>query len=68
MDFDPTKYGPEVARILALRGMDVLLMPHAARTKIWDDTRQSEAAARRQAEAPTRSSPTSRTSSSTRNR
>jgi N-carbamoylputrescine amidase len=38
---------PEVARVLALRGADVLLMPHAARFKTWDDTPQSEAAARR---------------------
>src|SRR4051812_33906814 len=38
---------PEVARILALRGADVILMPHAARFRIWDDTRASEAAARR---------------------
>jgi predicted amidohydrolase len=38
---------PEVARILALRGADVILMPHAGRFKLWDDTPQSEAAARR---------------------
>jgi predicted amidohydrolase len=38
---------PEVARILALRGADVLLMPHAARMKMWDDTPESQAAARR---------------------
>jgi N-carbamoylputrescine amidase len=38
---------PEVARVLALRGADVLLMPHAARFKTWDDTPESEAAARR---------------------
>lgn len=37
---------PEVARILALRGADVLLMPHAARIKMWDDTPASETAAR----------------------
>jgi N-carbamoylputrescine amidase len=37
---------PEVARILALRGADVILMPHAARFKVWDDTPESEAAAR----------------------
>lgn len=37
---------PEPARILALRGADVLLMPHAARVKMWDDTPESEAAAR----------------------
>jgi predicted amidohydrolase len=38
---------PEIARILALRGADVILMPHAAREKGWDDTPESEAAARR---------------------
>jgi predicted amidohydrolase len=38
---------PEVARVLALRGAEVLLMPHAARFKVWDDTPASEAAARR---------------------
>jgi predicted amidohydrolase len=55
-DLGPCKVGviicydnqfPEVARVLALRGADVLLMPHAARFRIWDDTPQSEAAARR---------------------
>jgi predicted amidohydrolase len=38
---------PEVARVLALRGADVLLMPHAARFRTWPDTPQGEAAARR---------------------
>jgi predicted amidohydrolase len=38
---------PEGARVLALRGAGVLLMPHAARMKMWDDTAESEAAARR---------------------
>jgi predicted amidohydrolase len=38
---------PEIARVLALRGADVLLMPHAARMKMWDDSPQSESAARR---------------------
>ena len=38
---------PEVARILALRGADVFLMPHASRDKMWQDTPESEAAARR---------------------
>jgi N-carbamoylputrescine amidase len=38
---------PEVPRIAALRGADVLLMPHAAREARWDDTPQSQAAARR---------------------
>jgi predicted amidohydrolase len=37
---------PEVARVLALRGAEVILMPHAARFRVWDDTPQSEAAAR----------------------
>lgn len=37
---------PEPARILALRGADVLLMPHAARVKMWKDTAESMAAAR----------------------
>jgi len=37
---------PEPARILALRGAEVLLMPHAARHKIWDDTPESERSAR----------------------
>jgi N-carbamoylputrescine amidase len=38
---------PEIARVLALRGADVILMPHAGRFKLWQDTPQSEAAARR---------------------
>jgi len=38
---------PEVARVLALRGAEVLLMPHAARFKVWHDKPESEAAARR---------------------
>ena len=38
---------PELPRILALRGADVLLMPHASRDKRWQDTPESEAAARR---------------------
>lgn len=55
-DIGPCKVGivicydnqfPEVARVLALRGAEVLLMPHAARFKVWDDTPASEAAARR---------------------
>ena len=37
---------PELARILALRGADLLLMPHAARVKMWDETPESMAAAR----------------------
>jgi predicted amidohydrolase len=38
---------PEIARVLALRGAEVLLMPHAARFKPWADNPESEAAARR---------------------
>ena len=38
---------PEVARVLALRGAEVLLMPHAARFRPWADTPEAEAAARR---------------------
>src|SRR5262249_34081248 len=38
---------PEIARVLALRGADVILMPHAGRFKLWDDTSESEAEARR---------------------
>ena len=33
--------------MLALRGAEVLLMPHAARFKPWPDTPEGEAAARR---------------------
>ena len=40
---------PEVARVLALRGAEIILMPHAARFRVWDDTPQSEGAARRYA-------------------
>jgi predicted amidohydrolase len=55
-DIGPCKVGivicydnqfPEVARVLALRGADLICMPHAARFKLWDDTPESEAAARR---------------------
>jgi N-carbamoylputrescine amidase len=38
---------PEIARVLALRGAEVILMPHAARFKPWSDTPEDEAAARR---------------------
>lgn len=38
---------PEVARILALRGADVILMPHAARESRWDDSPESQRKARR---------------------
>jgi predicted amidohydrolase len=37
---------PEVARVLALRGAELFLMPHAGRFKLWEDTPESEAAAR----------------------
>lgn len=37
---------PEVARICALRGADVLLMPHAAREARWDETPASQRKAR----------------------
>jgi predicted amidohydrolase len=42
---------PEVARVLALRGAEVICMPHAGRFKLWNDTPQSEAAARRYSHA-----------------
>jgi predicted amidohydrolase len=42
---------PEVARVMALRGADVLLMPHAARFKPWPDTPEGEAEARRHSHA-----------------
>lgn len=38
---------PEIARILALRGAELILMPHAARFLPWSDTPEAEAAARR---------------------
>ena len=38
---------PEISRILALRGADIILMPHAAREHGWDDTVESEQRARR---------------------
>lgn len=38
---------PEPARILALRGADILLMPHAARVKMWEDNNAESAAAAR---------------------
>jgi predicted amidohydrolase len=37
---------PEIARVLALRGAEVILMPHAGRFLLWDDTPESEAKAR----------------------
>ena len=38
---------PETGRIVALRGADLILMPHAARQGRWDETPESQAAARR---------------------
>ncbi len=38
---------PEVGRICALRGAEIILMPHAAREARWDDSAESQAAARR---------------------
>jgi len=38
-------WSPEVSRILAIRGAEVLLMPHASRMKMWNDTPESERAA-----------------------
>jgi predicted amidohydrolase len=38
---------PEVGRIVALKGADVILMPHAARQGRWDESPESEATARR---------------------
>jgi predicted amidohydrolase len=55
-DIGPCKLGivicydnqfPEIARVMALRGAEVILMPHAGRFKLWQDTPESEAAARR---------------------
>jgi len=37
---------PEVARVLALKGAEIILMPHAAREGLWHDA-ESEAKARR---------------------
>ena len=54
-DIGPCKVGivicydnqfPEISRVLALRGAEVILMPHAGRMKLWDDNPASEAAAR----------------------
>jgi predicted amidohydrolase len=55
-DIGPCKVGivicydnqfPEIARVLALRGAEVILMPHAGRFKLWDESPESQAAARR---------------------
>src|SRR5262245_37672336 len=55
-DIGPCKVGivicydnqfPEIARELALRAADVILMPHAARFRTWEDTPASETSARR---------------------
>lgn len=37
---------PEVGRIVALKGADIILMPHAAREGRWDESPESQAAAR----------------------
>lgn len=37
---------PEIARVAALKGADVILMPHAAREGRWDETPESQARAR----------------------
>lgn len=37
---------PEIARVAALRGAEVILMPHAGRMQGWDDTEVSQRAAR----------------------
>ncbi len=37
---------PEISRILCLRGAELLLMPHAAREKTWDESAESQRAAR----------------------
>jgi predicted amidohydrolase len=37
---------PEIARVLALKGAELIVMPHAARMKMWDDTPESAAKAR----------------------
>ena len=41
------KLFPEISRVLCLHGAEVLLMPHAARKMMWDETPESQAAARR---------------------
>ena len=38
---------PEISRILALKGADIILMPHAAREHGWEDTPESIQKARR---------------------
>lgn len=38
-------WSPEVCRILALRGAEVLILPHASRMKMWEDNPASERAA-----------------------
>ena len=40
------KLFPEITRVLCLRGAEVILMPHAARRLMWDETPESQAAAR----------------------
>ena len=41
------KLFPEISRILCLRGAELLLLPHAAREKTWDETPETQRAARR---------------------
>lgn len=38
-------WSPEVSRILAIKGAEILLMPHASRMKMWTDDPDSERAA-----------------------
>lgn len=38
-------WSPEVPRMLALEGAELLLMPHASRMRMWEDTPESERAA-----------------------
>jgi predicted amidohydrolase len=40
------KLFPEITRVLCLRGAEVVLMPHAARRMMWDETPESQNAAR----------------------
>ncbi len=37
---------PEVPRLIALGGADIIIAPHAARMAMWDDTKASQQAAR----------------------
>lgn len=44
-------WSPEVPRMLALQGAELLLMPHASRMRMWTDNPDSEQAAARHAHA-----------------